>query len=118
MLPGDSLTYFAGAAFVSAIIIGNAEKLGILLFIPWIVEALLKLRGRFKVRSYGDLQRDGTIKAPYKEIYSLTHVVMKLPYWLKMKKGFTEKQIATLMIAGQIILTISVLAFYFFAGNY
>ncbi|MDP3741758.1 MAG: glycosyl transferase family 4, partial [Candidatus Micrarchaeota archaeon] len=112
MFPGDSLTYFAGAAIVSAIVIGNAEKLGILLFIPWIIEAFLKLRGRFKVRSYGDLQKDGTLKAPYEKIYSLTHVAMKLPYWLGLKKGFTEKQVACLLIGSQIILSIGVLAFY------
>ncbi|MFH1246958.1 MAG: hypothetical protein V1644_01125 [Candidatus Micrarchaeota archaeon] len=112
MFPGDSLTYFAGAALVSVIVIGNAEKLGILLFTPWMIEALLKLRGKFKVRSYGDLQKDGTIKAPYPKIYSLTHVAMRLPYWLGMKKGFTEKQIATVLIAGEIILTIAVLMFY------
>ncbi len=112
IFPGDSLTYFAGAAIVSSIVIGNAEKLGMLLFIPWIIEALLKLRGRFKVRSYGDLQRDGTIKAPYDKIYSLTHVVMKIPRWLKLKRGFTEKQIAIILIAAEILLAIFVLVFY------
>ena len=112
MFPGDSLTYFAGAAIVSSIVIGNAEKLGMLLFIPWIIEALLKLRGRFNVRSYGDLQRDGTIKAPYDKIYSLTHIAMKLPKWLRMKRGFTEKQIATCIIALEIALAIFVLVFY------
>ncbi len=112
MFPGDSLTYFAGAAIVSSIVIGNAEKLGILLFTPWIIEAGLKLRGRFNVRSYGDLQKDGTLKAPYKKIYSLTHVAMKLPHWLKMKKGFTEKQVAIVLIAGEILLAIAMLLFY------
>ncbi|MBI4406329.1 hypothetical protein HY571_00245 [Candidatus Micrarchaeota archaeon] len=118
MLPGDSLTYFAGAAIVSAIIIGNAEKLGILLFIPWIVEAFLKLRGRFKVRSYGDLQRDGTLKAPYQKIYSLTHFAMKLPPYLGMKKGFTEKQVAYLLIGTEVVIAISVLLFYNFLAAY
>lgn len=112
MFPGDSLTYFAGAAIVSSIVIGNAEKLGILLFIPWIIEALLKLRGRFDVRSYGDLQKDGTLRAPYKNIYSLTHVAMKLPFWLGMKRGFTEKQVASILIASQIFLSVAVLLFY------
>ncbi len=112
MFPGDSLTYFAGAAIVSAIVIGNAEKLGILLFIPWIVEALLKLRGKFQVRSYGDLQQNGTLKAPYQKIYSLTHIAMKLPFWLGLKKGFTEKQVSALLIGSQIILSIAVLLFY------
>ena len=112
MFPGDSLTYFAGAAIVSAIVIGNAEKLGILLFIPWIIEALLKLRGKFDVRSYGNIQKDGTLRAPYEKIYSLTHVVMKLPFWLGWKKGFTEKQVAVILIGSEIILAIAVLTFY------
>ncbi len=118
MLPGDSLTYFAGAAIVSSIIIGNAEKLGILLFTPWIIEAFLKLRGRFKVRSYGDLQKDGTLKAPYQKIYSLTHLAMKLPVYLGMKKGFTEKQVAYLLIGTEIVIAAAVLLFYNFIASY
>ena len=112
MFPGDSLTYFAGAAIISAVVIGNAEKIGILLFIPWIVEVLLKLRGRFAVRSYGDLQKDGTIRAPYPKIYSLTHVAMRLPFWLGHKKGFTEKQVGLVLIGGEIVLALATLTFY------
>ncbi|MFH0922670.1 MAG: hypothetical protein V1811_01275 [Candidatus Micrarchaeota archaeon] len=112
LLPGDSFTYFAGGAFVSAVIIGNIEKFGIIIFAPWILEAFLKLRGRFKVRSYGDLQKDGTIKAPYDKIYSLTHVAMKLPHWFGRKKGFTEKQVAGVLILFEILLCASALLFY------
>jgi UDP-N-acetylglucosamine--dolichyl-phosphate N-acetylglucosaminephosphotransferase len=77
ILPGDSLTYLIGSVFASAVIIGNMEKFGILLFIPWIMEAFLKLRSRFKATSLGKLRRDGTLKAPYQKIYSLNHLVMK-----------------------------------------
>ncbi len=112
MFPGDSLTYFAGAAIVSAVVIGNVEKLGILLFTPWIIEAILKLRGRFKVRSFGNLQADGTIRAPYPKIYSLTHVAMRLPYWLGMKRGFTEKQVAITLIGLEVVIAVLTLTFY------
>ncbi len=112
MLPGDSLTYFAGAVFASAVVIGNVEKFGMIIFAPWIAEAFLKLRGRFNVRSYGDLQPDGTVKAPYSKIYSLTHVVMKLPYWLKLRGGFTERQCATILIIGEAVLCAAALTFY------
>jgi len=112
ILPGDSLTYFIGGAFVSAVIIGNVEKFGIIIFAPWILEALLKLRGRFKVRSYGDLQKDGTLKAPYEKIYSLTHVAMRLPFWLGRKKGFSEKQAAGFLILCEALLCVSALLFY------
>jgi len=115
MLPGDSLTYFAGAVFISAAIAGNVEKFAFYAFLPWIIEAFLKLRGRFAVRSYGDLQTDGSIKSPYPKIYSLTHVVMKLGERLGKakiiaRKGFTEKQVTGVLVGAEVVL---VLAFLF-----
>ncbi len=96
MLPGDSLTYFGGAVFASAVILGNVEKFGIIVFTPWIIEAFLKLRGRFSVRSYGDLRKDGTIQAPYKKVYSLPHLVIKAGERLRMR--VTEKRITLTLI--------------------
>lgn len=91
MLPGDSLTYLFGATFATIAIIGNIETFALFIFIPWGVEIILKLRGKLKVRSLGDLQKDGTLKAPYKHIYSWTHIFMFLPtLW---QKRFTEKQV-------------------------
>ena len=77
-LPGDSLTYLIGASLASIIIIGNIEKFGLMVLTPWIIEAFLKLRSKFRARSLGDLQNDGTLSAPYKKIYSLNHLVMKI----------------------------------------
>ena len=112
VLPGDSLTYFMGGAFVAAVIIGNVEKFGIIIFTPWIIEAFLKLTAKFKARSFGDLQEDGTIKAPYPDrIYSLTHVVMKLPEWLGMKR-FKENQIALILIGFELLFCLAVYSFY------
>lgn len=88
LLPGDSLTYLIGAVFVTAVIIGNAEKFGIFIFIPWIVEGFLKLRGRFARSSLGVLQADGTLKSHYSKVYSLTHLFLR-------KGKYTEKQITT-----------------------
>lgn len=77
ILPGDSLTYLIGAVFVTTIIIGNIEKLGLLIFAPWILEFILKLRSKFGARSLGNLKNNKLI-SPYKKIYSLTHLLMKL----------------------------------------
>ncbi|HDD45981.1 MAG TPA: hypothetical protein ENG42_00755 [Candidatus Aenigmarchaeota archaeon] len=104
-LPGDSLTYLIGASFVSAVIIGNMEKFGMIIFLPWIIEALLKLRSGFKARSLGDLQKDGWLKAPYKKIYSLTHVVMMLG-------KFKEWKITVIILSIEAIISISTLLFY------
>ncbi|VVB71400.1 Phospho-N-acetylmuramoyl-pentapeptide-transferase [uncultured archaeon] len=101
ILPGDSLTYFTGGAFASAIILGGSQVIfyaGII-FIPWILEAILKLRGNFKKKSLGELQKDGTLKAPYDKIYSLNHIVMKIPEWFDMKRRFKESEIAVILIS-------------------
>lgn len=79
LLPGDSFTYCLGGALVATVIMGHAEAFGLIIFIPWIIEFFLHLRGKFKVTDLGIRQRDGTLKAPYgKKIYSLTHIMMNI----------------------------------------
>ncbi len=79
MLPGDSFTYFAGAALITTMIIGNMESFGVIIFIPWIIEFILHARKRFDVSDLGVLENNGTFKAPYgKKIYSFTHIGMNL----------------------------------------
>ncbi|MDY6770244.1 MAG: hypothetical protein SVU88_04705 [Candidatus Nanohaloarchaea archaeon] len=85
ILPGDSLTYAVGAAYVSAAVIANVELFAAVVFLPWIVEAFLKLRSRFQASSLGELQEDGTLKPQHDRIYSLTHVFMRL--------GVTERRL-------------------------
>lgn len=108
LLPGDSLTYLTGASMASAIIIGNIEKFGIILLMPWAIEVLLKIRSGFDARSLGNLQSDGTLKPPYKKIYSWTHILMKLG----IKK---EKDITIAMILIELVFVAA--AFYFSTGQ-
>jgi len=82
-LPGDSLTYLLGAIVAAGVIVGNMEKVGIILLMPFIIEFFLKARSKFKASSLGILQKDGTLKTPYPKIYSLTHFLMKIK---KMKE--------------------------------
>jgi len=103
ILPGDSLTYLLGAVVVSGVVIGNMEKIGIIIMIPFILEFLLKLRSRFKATCLGKLRQDGKLDPPYgKKIYSLSHVVMNI-------KPMTEKQVSVSLIAIQV--AVAVLAF-------
>jgi UDP-N-acetylglucosamine--dolichyl-phosphate N-acetylglucosaminephosphotransferase len=91
VLPGDSLTYLAGAALFSAIVIGDVEKFGVFIFAPWGLEFLLKLRSGFNAHSWGVLQEDGSLEPQYDRNYSLTHPLMR--------RGLDERQI-TLVLAG------------------
>ncbi len=82
-LPGDSITYFLGATLATIAIVGNVEKAAIIISIPFIIEGLLKLRGRFKKPTIGIL-KNGKIHRQ-DGIYSLPHIFMN--------GNFTEKQI-------------------------
>lgn len=109
MLPGDSLTYFAGAMLISSVVLGNVEKFGLVVFTPWIIEAFLKLRSGFRARSYGDLQKDGSLKAPYPQVYSLTHAAMKLGSRLGIRK-WGEKQVVLSIMAFELLCIIAAFA--------
>lgn len=91
VLTGDSFTYMWGAAFVAAIVLGNMEAFGIIVFGPWIIEAFLHLRGKFKTTDLGIIKPGGVLAAPYgKRIYSWTHIMMNL-------KPMKEWEVATYM---------------------
>lgn len=96
IFPGD-LNYVIGAMIASIAIVGNIEKFAIFCFLPWIIEFILKIRSKFKAENFGILQKDGTLQAPYKKIYSLTHVVMKFG-------RFKEWQVSGIMIFVQIVV--------------
>ncbi len=104
ILPGDSLTYAIGAAFVSAVIIANAQTFGLVIFTPWVIEAFLKLRSRFQASSLGELQDDGTLTPMHDEIYSLTHVLMRF--------DVTEPQLVRYAAFGQSLLVLSALIWF------
>jgi len=107
MLPGDSLTYLIGATFVAAIIIANVEMFALIVFVPWVAEAFLKLRGRFAVASLGDLQPDGTLKSKYRNIYSLTHLIMR-------PGKFGEKQITLVLMGIELVFILLAFAVYWY----
>ncbi len=77
IIPGDSYTYAVGAALVITMILGSMESFGVIVFMPWIIELILHLKGKFNVTDLGKLQNDGTFKPPYgKRIFSWTHIIM------------------------------------------
>ncbi len=103
-LPGDSLTYLVGASFVSVVIVGNIEKFGIIVFIPWMIEFFLKLRSRFSARSLGKLRKDGTLRPPYEKIYSLNHLVMKI-------RPMKERTVTMLILSLELVICVLALLF-------
>ncbi len=95
ILPGDSLTYLLGSIVAAGVIVGNMERSGILVMLPFIIEFFLKLRVKFKATCLGKLREDGRLDPPYgKKVYSWTHFAMNL-------RAMREKQVTMLLIAIQ-----------------
>jgi len=77
MFPGNAATYLIGAAIVSAVVIGNMERVGVIALTPQIVEFFLKARSGFQAENFG--KPDSNRRLYYDgEVYSLTHLLMKM----------------------------------------
>ncbi len=91
IFPGDIGTLVIGGSLAVSVIIGNIERVGVILIFPYFIELFLKARTRFKGTSFGILQKDGTLSAPKGFPQSLTHVVMKAG-------KFTELQVVLIIL--------------------
>lgn len=114
ILPGDSLTYFTGSTFAISAIIGRSEFFALILFIPWILDFIIKIPYMKSVRTYGDLQPDGTIQRPYKYIASFAHVPMWLSEKINKRKMYEWEVPASLMFIELSLIFVALIVTYFF----
>jgi len=98
VFPGDSMTYAIGALIAGMAILGNFEKIALVVFIPYFIEMGLKLRGGLKKHSFGVPDKKGGLKMPYNKVYGLEHLAIKI-----LGKGATEKKVTYLIHAFQIL---------------
>jgi len=84
VFPGDSMTLFTGATVASAAIISSPplKTYGAILFIPMIVEFILKARGRFQAENYGELGPDGRLSWSGRA-ESILHLIMR---WKRLRE--------------------------------
>ncbi len=106
VFPGDILTYSVGALIAIIAILGNIEKIAIFFFIPYIIEVILKSRGKLKKHSFGKLNIDGSLELPYKKIYGLEHLSILILKKIKPSKKVYEKEVVYLIHFFQIIVII------------
>ncbi len=83
VFPGNTFTYGLGAYYASVIIMGNMEKFGLFLFIPYFVKAIMYLRavivlGTTKLEAFGIPRDDGSLKTPHHIIYSWGQLGIRL----------------------------------------
>ncbi|MBT7102157.1 glycosyl transferase family 4 [archaeon] len=98
VFPGDSITYSIGALIAGMAILGNFEKIALIVFIPYFIEMFLKLRGGLKKHSFGVPDKRGNLKMPYDKIYGLEHLAIKI-----LGPGATERKVTYLIHAFQIL---------------
>lgn len=104
IFPGDTLTYSVGAMIAIVAILGNVERIALFLFIPYYLEFLFKIRGRFRKESFAKVLKDGTLGQPYEKFYGLEHIAINL---LKKIKGkATEKSVVLMLYTFQLLLVV------------
>lgn len=103
---GDSLTLMIGAGAAAVAIIGNIEKVALLLFALYFVELLFKAKHRFGSECYGIPQKDGTLAADPRG-GSLTH-------WVMRRGKFTEQQVVLIILGMQALVCIAVFSLSWF----
>ena len=114
VFPGDVMTYSIGALIAGIAILGNMERIAILFFIPYIIETILKLRGNLKKHSFAKLNKDGSLEAPYRKIYGLEHLAIKILKKIKSSKKVYEKDVVYFINGFQILTILIVLLIYYY----
>ncbi|MEM4325827.1 MAG: glycosyl transferase family 4 [Candidatus Pacearchaeota archaeon] len=106
VFPGDSLTWSIGSLIACMSILGNFEKIAMFVFIPYIIEVGLKIRGRLKKQSFGKPNKEGGLDLPYNKIYGLEHLAIYILKKIKPSKKVYEKEVVYLIYGFQIIIII------------
>ncbi|MCD6410093.1 MAG: glycosyl transferase family 4 [Candidatus Verstraetearchaeota archaeon] len=110
VFPGDTLTYSVGAFIACIAILGNMERLAVLLYTLYYLDFALSLRGRFKVEAFGVPDEKGCLKEPRQKLYHLTHLAIRL---IRLIKGCArEYEVVVLIWAMQVLISILALQHY------
>lgn len=106
VFPGDILTSSVGALIAIMAILGNIEKIALFFFIPYILETILKARGKLKKESFAKVNEDGSLEMPYDKIYGLEHLAIYILKKIKPSKKVYEKDVVHLINFFQILVII------------
>lgn len=112
IFPGDILTYSLGAMIAIIAIFGNIEKIAIFFFIPYILETILKLRGKLTKESFAKINGDGSLDNKYNKLYGLEHVAIHMLKKIKKNKKVHERDVVLLINLFQILVIILGLALF------
>jgi UDP-N-acetylglucosamine--dolichyl-phosphate N-acetylglucosaminephosphotransferase len=110
IFPGDSLTYAIGSLIAILAILGNMEKIAVFFFIPFILETIIKGRGKYLKQSFGIPKKDGSLALKYNKFYGLEHITI---YLLNISgiKATERKVVISLWIFQLVIIIMGLIIF-------
>jgi len=119
VFPGDTYTYFLGGLFAIFAVLGQFQTATILIMAPYILEGIIKSREipyilqkhkPFKPECFGKISKDNSMKEPYKEIWSLTHIIIKIIR--KIKGKCYENDVTTTILTLYLAWCLFIVAVY------
>jgi len=110
VFPGDTMTYSVGALAACVAILGDMQKIAVVLFLPYAFDFILQAAGRFRREAFAKVNEDGSLEKPYKGIYHLTHLAIVV---LKQLKGKVYERDVVLFMCG-IEIAVAGLAIYIY----
>ncbi len=113
VFPGDSMTLSVGALAAIMSILGNFEKIAVFVFIPYIIETVLKARGKLEKQSFGKPNRDGSLELPEGKVYGLTHFAIYILKKIKPNHKAYEKEAVYLINAFQVLIVVVAFLLFF-----
>lgn len=103
VFPGDTMTYSVGALVACVAILGDMEKIAVILFVPYAIDFILQLRSGFRSEAFAVVNEDSSLEKPEGGIYHLTHLALAV---LKRVKGKVYERDVVLFIYGIELLAV------------
>ena len=97
VFPGDTLTYSLGALIACIAILGDMEKIAVVIFLPYAFDFVMQAASGFRKEAFAKVNEDGSLEKPYKGIYHLTHLALAV---LKKVKHNVYERDVVLFICG------------------
>lgn len=101
VFPGDTMTYSVGALIACVAILGDLQKMAIMLFVPYMIDFLIQANGGFKKEAFAKVNDDGSLEKPYGRLYHLTHVAIAVIS--RLKKIVLEQDVVLFVLGMEVV---------------
>ena len=101
----NTLTYSVGAAIAIVAILGDLEKFAVILFIPYFLEFVLKMRGLLQKESFAKPLKDGSLTNSYDKWYGVEHIAVS--FLRKIKGRAFEYEVVMVILLMELSLALT-----------